>query len=703
MSRSAPIVCARLTIPIALLLSTTAAAQQQRPASSTSMPPSGGSMTVNIGPKNKIEFPYGMQTFGPREGIKLNEDVTRLPGWVIEGAPGKVSARIAETPPAFVVPGTRPARWLDLHDQGLAFGEALHTPTVEAPAPWTYAWMLRLRIETAPAVGSDLPVFAVQHAAAGVLQDAWGVRLGTNSASLFMTEIWGEEPVELPLFDYAGATALGEWIDLRIVADLTRRTLTAFVNGAETAETRTRPHAATDVTTLRLSYHGTGAGNLVTLQLDEVGVAFLNPTCVEDHTYDFETEDDFATPLVNGQKIDMGGEFGDELNVSGAGGQGPAIFDSTPAGPNDPSQDLDLLVGTGNILIVQTDAATNPPLVGDVFPRPNDDEDGGSFAFGFTRPCMPLSIDLIDVDAAGNEGMTVTMVDFSALTRTYTVPANWTGDLVAAEPGIGTLDLQTLLPQAGFGSMATAAEDMGFDPSAVVSMSVTLGGSGAVDNLHVVIPCVMVTFDNEDDSTPVFAGTPLVDGQDLSTPPEFGIEMALTSAGANAGAAIFDSTPGGPNDPGPDNDLLVGLGNILILQSNNVASHSVQTVPGIFDTPNDDVNGGTLFFTFPPSVQVHQLDFIDADEEEVTGIIVTLTDSLARTRVFTIPPAWTEDLLNDGPPAVRTLDLDSLAPQPGFAAVATAVEDLGFDADDVVSMTVSLGGAQAMDNICFCP
>jgi hypothetical protein len=176
--------------------------------------------------------------------------------------------------------------------------------------------------------------------------------------------------------------------------------------------------------------------------------------------------------------------------------------------------------------------------------------------------------------------------------------------------------------------------------------------------------------------------------------------MAISSAGPNSGAAIFDSTPGGPNDPGPDNDLLVGLGNILCLQNN---LFSTQTVPGFFDTPNDDTNGGDVFFNFPGGVHVHDVILVDIDEEEVTGCTVTLLDSNGKTRVFTVPPAWTTDLLNDGPPGFGQLDLDSLANQGGFAATATATEDPGFDPDEVIQMTVTFGGAQDMDSFCFCP
>jgi hypothetical protein len=32
---------------------------------------------------------------------------------------------------------------------------------------------------------------------------------------------------------------------------------------------------------------------------------------------------------------------------------------------------------------------------------------------------------------------------------------------------------------------------------------------------------------------------------------------------------VFDSTPSGPNDPGPDADLLVGTGNLLVLHAEN--------------------------------------------------------------------------------------------------------------------------------------
>ena len=56
-----------------------------------------------------------------------------------------------------------------------------------------------------------------------------------------------------------------------------------------------------------------------------------------------------------------------------------------------------------------------------------------------------------------------------------------------------------------------------------------------------------------------------------------------------------------------------------------------------------------------------------------------------------------------GPPAVGTLDLTTLAPQPGVNAVATATEQAGFNADDVVTLSVHFNGSSALDNLSFCP
>jgi hypothetical protein len=208
-------------------------------------------------------------------------------------------------------------------------------------------------------------------------------------------------------------------------------------------------------------------------------------------------------------------------------------------------------------------------------------------------------------------------------------------------------------------------------------------------------------FETEDDFT-----TPLVNGQDITSPPEFGDLVSLTtqqpqiSGELHQGAAIFDSDVPGPNSGSSDPDLLVGLGNVLILQEN-----AGQTVPGLFDLPDDSAFGGTLAFDFTgfdfiEKVEPRTLDLIDVDSLG-NGVGVVMTDVLGHTRSFAVPNGWTEDRAAQGPPGYRTLDLTTLVPQPGFNAVATATSHPDFLPGEVVRLEVVLSGSGAMDNLLF--
>jgi hypothetical protein len=200
--------------------------------------------------------------------------------------------------------------------------------------------------------------------------------------------------------------------------------------------------------------------------------------------------------------------------------------------------------------------------------------------------------------------------------------------------------------------------------------------------------------------------SPLANGQDLSTPPEFGSLFSLSalqpqSGPPHFGPAVFDSTPSGPNALSSDPDLLVDSGNILILQENGV-----QTVSGIFDKPDDSANGGTLVFDFTgfdfiEKVEPLSLDLIDIDLGSPRDTLVVLTDVLGRTRSFRVPPGWTEDITRDGPFGIRTLDLTTLDPQPGFLGTATASEAFAYIPAEVVRMEVTIGGSGAVDNLVF--
>lgn len=223
---------------------------------------------------------------------------------------------------------------------------------------------------------------------------------------------------------------------------------------------------------------------------------------------DFETEDDFATALINGQSVDPAFdnadlEFGNLVNVSstqiggGSGHLGVAVFDSDDDGPNASGGDQDLIVNLGNILILQNDespATANDTPEGLRYTTPNDEasfDDRGSILFTFLSPSELTSIDLVDIN--GGVEVTVTLTDTNNKTRVYDVPQQWTTDPTVSPTGFQTLLLNTLANQPSepnaTGGDATASEDLGFDPTQVVTLDVLFGGpspSGGLDNLEFI-------------------------------------------------------------------------------------------------------------------------------------------------------------------------------------------------------------------------
>jgi hypothetical protein len=200
------------------------------------------------------------------------------------------------------------------------------------------------------------------------------------------------------------------------------------------------------------------------------------------HVLDFETEDDFATPLANGQTVTTPPEFGRLVRISSAGANlGAATFDSTPGGPNDPSINSDMLIGHGNLLLLQDSA--RPGVSAGAFTTPTDDPDGGDLIFDFTSPVDPFSILLADINPPPNQGAAVTLIDENGLTRVYAIDPGWTGTYGNAGPH--KLDLTTLDPQPGNGTprFARATEEPGFVQNRVTRLVVHLTGYGAIDEL----------------------------------------------------------------------------------------------------------------------------------------------------------------------------------------------------------------------------
>ncbi len=230
-----------------------------------------------------------------------------------------------------------------------------------------------------------------------------------------------------------------------------------------------------------------------------------------------------------------------------------------------------------------------------------------------------------------------------------------------------------------------------------VTLMKRIGVFQTLSSLLIVVSMILCTASDAVAETITFEG--LGNGQHINTPFEVSPLVDIHGgAGMHLGAAIFDSTVGGPNDflGAPDLDLLVDLGNILILQENN----SPNMTGDFFDEPNDESHGGEVIFDFLHPIRALSIDLVDIDTGAATDVI--LTDILGLQRVYSTPDDWTTDVLI-APMGWQTLDLTTLANQSSAANAmggdATVMEDLGFDAGNVIQMVVNFSGSGAVDNL----
>ncbi|MEL7473678.1 MAG: hypothetical protein AAGK04_10210 [Planctomycetota bacterium] len=201
------------------------------------------------------------------------------------------------------------------------------------------------------------------------------------------------------------------------------------------------------------------------------------------------------------------------------------------------------------------------------------------------------------------------------------------------------------------------------------------------------------------------AGATLVNGQQLTDSAggvfTFAALFEMETFGSNLGATVFDTDPAGPNSGGPDTDLLVDRGNVIMLQNN---SSPTQTVPGIFDVPNDATGGGNGYdINFLGDAQLVSIELADINGGNDVDIVITDTNGLTRT--YDVPSDWTGDPDN-GFDGFGVLDLTILSDQfaggPGNPA-ATASEDAGFDPNSIDGMSITFAGSGGWTNLKFVP
>ncbi|MBW2286299.1 MAG: PEP-CTERM sorting domain-containing protein [Deltaproteobacteria bacterium] len=209
-----------------------------------------------------------------------------------------------------------------------------------------------------------------------------------------------------------------------------------------------------------------------------------------------------------------------------------------------------------------------------------------------------------------------------------------------------------------------------------------------------------------------------VNGTELVGNEFAGVTISSSDKGVtHAGPAIFDSSKPGPNDAGADKDLLVNLGNILILQNDALTAQTV--TPGVFDTPNDEADfggaGGTgnLLFTFDSAVEVQNITLIDLNGG--AELMLVLTDVLGNTLSYGVPEMWTNDVefcgfACDGYAVFDLQTLGAQAGEDGGSSITPApiINNISgvYDKFSIESLEITLDGSTpsaGFDNLTYVP
>src|SRR5262245_36568433 len=205
----------------------------------------------------------------------------------------------------------------------------------------------------------------------------------------------------------------------------------------------------------------------------------------------------------------------------------------------------------------------------------------GSLEQSLTIPASAASLDFyLEIPAASGNGVDFLRVKIDGTT----VFEAFENDVLYGGAGYELASV----PLAGFAD--GAVHTLRFESTITGTPRLTNFAVDDVSILAATFDCpIMLDFETDD------SDKPLDNGQVITTPPLFGNLVKISGKGLNAGPTAFDTTPGGPNDPAINDDMLIGHGNVLLLQDNRF---SAQTVPGIFDVVTDDPQGGDMIFDF---------------------------------------------------------------------------------------------------------
>lgn len=300
----------------------------------------------------------------------------------------------------------------------------------------------------------------------------------------------------------------------------------------------------------------------------------------------WEQAGDGVTPIENGRDMEAPGLFAPHVRLvaTGTGGHGAAAFDTNPSGANAQGSFPGFLVDRGNVIVMQDDPVQSTP---GIYDSPAPGANGGTLIFELLQPAAPRSIDLVATGTSTQ--VQVILRDEFGLSRVYDVPPGYTSDLATNPRGaVRGLRLNTLDEQAGYAATATVDEDPLFDVTRLAYIEVWMNGPGALDRLIL------------DDPAPA------------------------SQPGLNVVAEI---------EPLNGSEVLSAIG--------------VGDLDGDGRSEIAVANGGNIFISAPPSIQVHS-GFTGGLIQEIPSVRASTLDATDRNgsaavpgRILTGDPGWT--------------------------------------------------------------
>jgi hypothetical protein len=170
-------------------------------------------------------------------------------------------------------------RWLRATDNDGTNSNRFYSPTVLATADFDqYEWTLYVNLETTPPVAPAVrPKFTIQHLNGASFGNAWGIEFTNTQANLIVINPVGGPTASTMLYSLADPTGVGDWVKLKIIADFRSDRVAASFNDGTSVSLPMSLVGTADQRTFRLCYRGEGAGNVMTLLLDDPSVLVIPP------------------------------------------------------------------------------------------------------------------------------------------------------------------------------------------------------------------------------------------------------------------------------------------------------------------------------------------------------------------------------------------------------------------------------------------